>query len=330
MKNAKLVIIDSEESVPSTLKDSRKITIGRKNLKIDRCARLKSNLEGLDDLLKDEEKTGFVLVFSDFVPFKKHLDKLKSLHESKIEFNFLNFQYLNKGSIQAVIELLEINSADKSRKIKKALDKKRKDGIQLGNPSITAITDKAIRRRKLKAWQNATNLEVRQRIITLKEEGHTYNYMAEHLNELGMLPRRGKKFYAKTIQRLFNSDKELNETFQKQNLKLESLMSATMGEDEKMKKIQIEGLEKDRNFDEAISFSVKTKLKEAFEVIIRDVNGETLFDQKYEAATKKIVISLDEYILLPGIHYVSLQTKEKYYDIYHCRIHLRENLRVKT
>lgn len=297
------------------------------------------------DAFKDK---GFTLIFNDFAAFKKIADDLVELHEKGIPFRFLNFERLTDKTFLPVLEALQFERALRSRRIKKGLEKKRESGEQLGNPDIAERKGKVQRQRKLQAFKKYhDNIKVNNIIVAKKEEGWSLNRIAEYLNDQGYVTPNGAQYRAKTIQRMLQKEseiisrveeleQELRDQFQP-IFEFEDLNDGSYNKkaehsphDKRNVKLSIDGLALNQSYDKAIEFTIKTPLKKAYEVIILDNDKEDetpVFSKVYPAEERKVHIDLDEHVLLPGVHYISIATQEeRYKPIINRRIRLRMNV----
>lgn len=339
MKEAKLLIEREDEG--STRRRRKAISVGGKNYLIADKIKLDKRDGAFEDFLK--QQTGeYILYFESFTPFKEDIRKLEALSKSGFRFIFKDFKHLDQDSIDAIIEFLNLSRQEKSENIKKALRKVRAEGKELGNPEIGDAKGKAIRTRKLRALIDDSIIDARLAITQIRKEYGQHaslNQIADQLNERGLKPRRGKKFYAKTVQRILNSEEELKTYFEpvKNELQLRFTDNIVREKDlaghlssasatEASKELEVTGLEVEKNFDYKIDFRILSPLKGPFEVVICDNENARVFHQVYPADQKEVSIDLREHSLLPGRHYISIQTEEVVYNTFLSAILLRKCL----
>lgn len=330
MENAILVSFGTKDRDTKLTAPNEILKIGKKEYRITSQENL-NDLENLEALVANLQISGQAVIFNTFYPFKSNPAKLKLLKKNNISFQFVDFQNLTRNSIDAVIELLQLDSQTRSRKIKEALDLRRSKGATLGNPEIASATGKAIRQRKLKAWINEKNIVARILISFLKEKRDwSFHQIADYLNQKGFRTPMNNQFVAKSVQRLYLSHKELNEVFMHQEV-LENLDNPPFTEKNKEKEILIvEGIKEDQVFNQLIQFTITSPIKKKFEVLIRDgYNKNNVFEKVYSAEEKNVEIDLDEHALLPGVHYIHIITEEDddYQPILNLRISLRNKLK---
>ncbi len=329
MKNAAYisttVATEKPESSTNTIKVKSEI------FKIQQEYTLDEDLNNLESILNTEKGRNRFLIFDDFSHFRQAPEKLKLLKNAQVKgYRFKNLPNLNKDSIDAIIELLNFNKTFRSKQIKKGLEKAREKGERLGNPEIGKKKGKLVMQRKLKSFLNPVNRKARSIVVQLYEkEKRSLNQIAKYLNEHDLAKEKGSKFYPKSVQRLYDKYLELKRRFEPL-----PVVEGNLNDESKSnkKEIKIEGLESDTNFDSVISFTIKSPLKERFEVLIydnEDRDQEPVFDKVYQAIEKKVVINLNEHALLPGVHYISIKTEEDQYSpIFKRQIKLREELLV--
>jgi hypothetical protein len=152
------------------------------------------------------------------------------LRQSEVDFMIMDYASLNQDGLKVLIDFLKIQSTEKSKSIVEGLEKKKAQGHKLGNPNITdkTVQEPAKMMRRLLAFRNPNNVNARRRLVELLEkEGRELNFsqLAQELNEDGYKTRRGKKFQAKSVQRLYDSVSEIRSMFSP-NEKYEPLVLA--------------------------------------------------------------------------------------------------------
>lgn len=332
MNKAIVVLIDDGTNRRNLKKDiGDPVDIEGRKYYIEDELYIDEDLFRLKSLLKENEDSGRLLLFDKFGPFKRAPEKLKLLKEYQIPFRFEDFKNLNPDTLDTMIEYLQFVHKEQSQKIKEALKEKRKEGVTLGNPDIGKERSRALRARKIQAWENESNRDARKIIVDLRfRKSMNYNQIAERLNEMGKTPRRGKQYYAKTVQRLLQSEEELQGTF-KRNSKLEKSLHGALVDQQSAgprKELPVVGLSNNASFKEVIKFALASPLEEMFEVLIFDNQDSEhpIFRGVYEAGKQEVSIDLEEHLLLPGTHYISIKTGALKYKTFKARIYLRPHL----
>ena len=271
-----------------------------------------------------------VLVISRFSIIPKKAVYFEWLRESKVEFKILDCPGLqqNPDELNGIIIFLKMTALQKSNKITSALRKRKKQGKELGNPKIKMqeIQQLAKNKRMKMALQDENNTKARKRIVALHEEEKlNFNRIAEQLNKEGFKTRRGKQFHAKSVQRLYDSQKFLKERFNKKKekeikglferkdeynvLTQQYLDNSTLPE-----RIQVVGIEPDRNYDDYLELDFGKELDYPVELTIADNQGKIVLKEKIKKGERKYLIDLlKDNRFLPGLHYVRLVAQKKEY-----------------
>ncbi|WP_372366042.1 recombinase family protein [Candidatus Uabimicrobium sp. HlEnr_7] len=102
------------------------------------------------------------------------------------------------------VEMIQRDTKRISERTKKALDIKKKQGFKLGNPeNLThAAKMKGCQVRKQKA--QVANLNAYKQASDMRKDGKSYRYIANKLNEYGVLTSRGGKFYPMSVKNLLD------------------------------------------------------------------------------------------------------------------------------
>lgn len=249
------------------------------------------------------------------------IENFTYLQNSKVKFKFPDFPPLTTSSLPILTSYLNYLGQDKSQKIKAALHKRKAKGAKLGNPNIAnkVIQSKASEKRTFLAYTDERNSLARKRIKKLKQEGYNNNQIAKILNQEGLKPRRGKQFYAKTIERLVLNIKELEAKFMSSfelNKEVDKLSHKLRNENRKSRHkddLPIIKIPNQKNFEKVIEIDFKYR-KDPIQLIITLANN-----QSYPAYKKnhtlhpwenRISIDIDQHSIPPGLYYLRIQSKE--------------------
>lgn len=270
--------------------------------------------------LLEAERKNQLFAMNSFLPLKKNLHLLNKLVQSKLDCYFYDFEHADKTSLPAIEALLSQTALEKGQKIKVRLQKRKDEGKFVGNPKLGKENDPAAAGRKLIAWGSPENRKAIVEILTYKAQdpNMSFNQIAEELNQRGFKTRRGEKFYARTVIRLLESRKELDERFKiKEGLDKQfipkdnrALRMAYGDNAPTLNELPVEGIENGANFEEAISFSIGAKIKSLIHVLIRESKDVApIVDEKFAPDQLLATISLKDYPFLPGSYFLSIRVE---------------------
>jgi hypothetical protein len=334
MKNAILVLTgsDSTHQKKEFANGSRQLTVGKKTWWIEEVVVFNEEQEQLISLCKKADENNSFLIFESFIDLKKEIRFLYLIKTHATSFRFKDLPLVNsKKSLSVLISYLELEHRQKSKKIKKALEKKKREGKPVGNLEIGKPEGMAIRRRQLKAFKNKENKVARDRIEELVNEGINYNQIAKTLNKENYKPRRGKKFYARTVMRLVEGKEKLSSKFEedkktkaeiirfmegkknkaetvRRNRELDVILHGNMTA--RNNQIKVTGLDNNATFEKKIHFRFEDPIPGKFQISIIDTDKNLVFKKDYPPNTKEINIDLEKHALF-GFHYLSIHAERK-------------------
>lgn len=266
------------------------------------------------------------IYINSFEPFRNDVERLNILKgfSSELDFIFLDFPQLQKSNIEGAIRILEYQSKSRSAKIKVKLDQKVKDGYKLGNPHIGDSRGKAIRKRKYNALLDPAMKSLRKEAKKLQDAGWSLNKIAQYFTEQGVKSPRGGSFHAKTIDRLLEQWKELETRWLPKRTRnfagLNNFITGTLfldGENPPIPESEVPLNREDLNelIEDKLLLHFTEPLKFNIKVFIHDNSEEQepLYSDIIEKGESSFSIDLEEQILLPGIHYLSLVAENKAY-----------------
>ena len=127
-----------------------------------------------------------------------------TLRDSHVDFLAVDMPDANTLTIGIFAVLAQHERELISSRTRAALQQKKKQGCVLGNPKN--LTEQArlkgLQVRQENAVAHKANRQAAELIQMYREKGMTYQQIAQRLNSHGFTTRRGKKFFAITVQRL--------------------------------------------------------------------------------------------------------------------------------
>lgn len=267
----------------------------------------------------EQNKLYQLVIINDFQAFKADPQKMELLREKPFDFLFVNLPTLSKSNLEGAIAVIDYLSVTKSEKMKATLAKKAESGIKLGNLSFGDQRGKAVRTRKLNAFKELSMVPLRREAYRLvEEEKWSLNRVAQYFNETGKTSSKGGNFYAKTIDRLVEQQKELM-ALEKPKVSVNQDDYAPIHHSTPAKQglatdqpFVVKGLNRE-SYEEQINITLNAPLDCDLNVLLHDneLGAAPVFQKLYPAGTKEITIDLDEEVLLPGLHYISLYPQDK-------------------
>ena len=169
----------------------------------------------LASALEHCKRVGAILVISRLDRLSRNLAFITSLQSSGVEFICCDMPAANKLTIHVLGAVAEAERDMISTRTKEALKEAKARGVQLGNPDNLSEQAKVKGRILGRAKQNERADKFAalhyQRIISLREEGQSYKYIAEMFNRERILTSRGLEgsWTAATVRRLLKRAKTL-------------------------------------------------------------------------------------------------------------------------
>ncbi len=126
------------------------------------------------------------------------------LRDSHVDFLAVDMPDANTLTIGIFAVLAQHERELISSRTRAALQQKKLQGFTLGTPKNldNLARVKGLQVRQLNALGHKANRQATELIQMYREKSMTYKEIAERLNNHGFTTRRGKKFYAITVQRL--------------------------------------------------------------------------------------------------------------------------------
>ena len=245
----------------------------------------------------------YKLILEYYNGLRGNIDNLKALQSVK-SFEIKNFTKLNPKSIPILIEHTKLEKNEFSQRIRESITRRRIVGLDVGNPQIADIAqDLGLKQRIQNSLYDANNIKAKERIVQLKKTGESFNSIAKILNEEGYKTRRGKKFYQKSAQRLFDRYKLLSKDFER---KADKLIENLYFKDKDVSILK--GFEKNCNFEKEIILNITIM---PVKVILYNNNGKQVFSS-VRNSKEKFQLQIEGTLeLFPGLHYFQIWTPEE-------------------
>ena len=126
-----------------------------------------------------------------------------SLRNSEVDFVACDIPDANTLTVGIMAVLAQHERELIGQRTKAALAAKKAQGHKLGMPNITpAVTQRGLEVRQHNARTNQANRQAAELIRLYRLAGLTYQAIAQQLNGMGYRTRRGKEFFAISVQRL--------------------------------------------------------------------------------------------------------------------------------
>ncbi|MEM9820607.1 MAG: DUF1735 domain-containing protein [Bacteroidota bacterium] len=262
-------------------------------------------------IVKVQEKDDAILLIDSFEALERNIPSIEVLNKSKVPFRVLDFPNLTMYNIDLLRQLLNYQSTIKGKKIAEGLKARRQGGGTIGNPTISSQRniDKATYRRKDLAYTNEANTIARLKIADLREQEMNFNQIAHHLNDANLKTRRGGKFHAKGVERLFDMQTEISERFAVDDNQepLIDVLRKTSENSELLTQIY-----NYKNYQDQIYFKINSPSEEAtFRYTIRDNKRTIVYEGQPEQTDDTVTIEVGEALLLPGIYYLEVTCTDR-------------------
>jgi len=146
-----------------------------------------------------------VLIIAKLDRLSRNISFIFALRESKVNFLALDIPDMNTLTIGIFSTIAQYERELISERTKKALQEKKKQGFQLGNPDYFSNAGrlKGANTNKINADNNIINKQTFALIKVLKENGKSLRYIATNLNENGFKTVRNKLFNPTTVRNIY-------------------------------------------------------------------------------------------------------------------------------
>lgn len=160
--------------------------------------------------IKRCKQTHSILLIAKLDRLARNVAFIFQLHDdlkgAGVDFKALDLPEANTLTLGILASFAQHEAERISQRTKAGLAEAKKKGIKLGNPNN--LTNEARRKGSEKIMQNAiTDKRIRHAfhfIKPLREQGLSYQKIANKLNEEGYETRKGKDFNAIQVQRIYN------------------------------------------------------------------------------------------------------------------------------
>jgi DNA invertase Pin-like site-specific DNA recombinase len=129
---------------------------------------------------------------------------LATLMESQVRFQAVDLPAADEFTLHILAAMAQKEASSTSSRTRDALAAKKARGFTLGTP--TNLTNEAklkgLATRQANAQNNVNNRQAAQLAVLLRATGANLRAIAEQLNQLGYITRRGKAFHPMGIKRL--------------------------------------------------------------------------------------------------------------------------------
>lgn len=153
-------------------------------------------------------KTNSTLICAKLDRLSRNVAFTSKLLESDVEIVFCDFPEANKLILHIISSIAEYEANLISTRTKQSLKAKKARGIKLGksenlmNNHPQAI-ERSVRTNKQKAVDNVNNKRAIALIRSMSNEGKSFSYMAQYLNEQGFRTSKGCLFQITQVKRLY-------------------------------------------------------------------------------------------------------------------------------
>lgn len=173
---------------------------------IETGTRKGNDRQELKKAIAEAIKNNAVLIIARLDRLSRNVSFITALMESEVDFVACDMPQANKFTIHIFAALAEQEAELISKRTKDALKVLKRSGKALGSPeNLTAEAMKiGLITRQQNALENENNKKATALIVSLKNEGNTFFFIAQELNRLGFKTRRNKEFQQIQVQRLYD------------------------------------------------------------------------------------------------------------------------------
>ncbi|GAA4100550.1 recombinase family protein [Mucilaginibacter panaciglaebae] len=162
--------------------------------------------EALQHAIIASKANNSILVIAKLDRLARNVRFITSLMESGIDFIACDMPTANKFTIHIFAALAEQEAEMISHRTKLALQEKKRLGYKLGKPENLTIEAKlkGIVAKKRNAVSNENNRKAGALIVSMKNGGKSFAFIAKELNTLGFKTRKDCVFHVVQVQRLYD------------------------------------------------------------------------------------------------------------------------------
>ena len=158
----------------------------------------------LIDAIEHTKEEDATLIIAKLDRLSRNVSFIFQLRDTKVPFVCCDIPEANTLTIGIFATIAQHEREVISARTKAALQEKKRQGFKLGTPEnlTDKSREKSIEVRKDKARRNTNNRRASAMIKELREQGMSYQKIADRLNQFGFKTSRGKKFSAMQVKRL--------------------------------------------------------------------------------------------------------------------------------
>ena len=129
-----------------------------------------------------------------------------SLRNAEVDFVACDIPDANTLTVGIMAVLAQHERELIGERTRAALQAKKAQGFTLGTPNLTpAISERGRQVQQQNARTHPANVQAAELIRLYRQEGLTYQAIADRLNRMGFVTRRGKPFQPMSVHRLDRS-----------------------------------------------------------------------------------------------------------------------------
>lgn len=151
------------------------------------------------------KRNNTILLIAKLDRLSRNASFIFKLRDEQVDFVCCDMPDANTLTIGIFATLAQHERELISNRTKAALAELKRQGVKLGSPQnfTQAVRDKGVRAIKEKALNNPNNKRAKGYIKTLRENGLTFQKIADKLNIEGFKTSKDKQFTATAVRRLF-------------------------------------------------------------------------------------------------------------------------------
>ena len=149
------------------------------------------------------KQQGARLLIAKLDRLSRNVSFIFSLRNAEVDFVACDIPDANTLTVGIMAVLAQHERELIGERTRAALKAKKAQGFTLGTPNLTpAISEQGRRVHQANARTHPANVQAAELIRLYRNEGLTYQAIADRLNQMGFRTRRGKPFLAMSVQRL--------------------------------------------------------------------------------------------------------------------------------
>ncbi len=263
------------------------------------------------------------LYISDSRPFLRpeNVGLLTRLQDDGTPFKFCDFPAIERKKGDALKFLIEVLKRQReelearNQNIASRLKAKREEGVKLGNPKIkdkqTQIN--AARQKKRQVFFDQVSWRDFPIIAELYYRwNYSKNKIAQELNNRGYTTRYGKPFHAKTVERLLENMKSLQNSFTPHPgaiNRLSAIRNHDLAQASSQKKFRFEDIkDTDNRFSDHIFIKFREPVITSLQMAVYDNAERKVFEKTFAPGVREINVDVfNDTYLFPGWHFIRFE-----------------------